>query len=706
MRRSFGQVAIALNIVFGIFIVGSLGLVSYEMSRILLAREQLRHCLELTSLGGGVSLASSSLTGAAAQNMAKTVAMNILKKNSVLGKPLTTDAVEVGSIAALNPTPGQVDVYFEFIDPITKQAVASGTETGVLKVHGAYAYPLFSGGFGAIGVSTYTLVSEATAGMPAIDLMIVMNTSGSMDDQTKVTMVRRYWDPVSNDGIVYTIPSTPGGGLAEGTIASLVCPNIQGSQLNAIEPQNLDAAGDQKTAFCVKEFSEGGITGNTVLLRGLNDASLPGDTPPSGGVGLGGLTVGPGYNKTGATNNPAGGGTPGLTQWGNITWLSPGRERLHKYRPRTADWYQKTVAALPHLLEQPAYAHNTSVTLFGPNTYNPWNASPSLFTDMVVNLDGNDHFTGFTDPNNSAFSFASLDYLVEASRGNLENGNVDPDAWVSNALDAQAQPGWQNAYACAAYKQLQPLGVVQSALKNFMTKMAKTSDCHFGFVAFNERAGLNPSDTMTAFSASYLFPAAGTTDYLVPQVPLTIQGNNYQAINALLSPPTDATVPIMVPNGGCNLADGLKQAVDNLTRVDGFRPGSMKAIVVITDQVPTRDLDGNAYPSAYGNTGAFNHAMAQADRARGLGIPIFMVGIAQNTGIAAAMASQYDDTAIMNRGTAGTAGTAAGGGGIVGAAGNGGTTQIDTWVDSQTTYNSLVGKLNNVARQLVTLVQG
>lgn len=689
MRRSAAQVAIALNIVFGVFIVGSLGLVSYEMSRILLAREQLRHCLELTSLGGGAALASTSLTGAAAQAQATTIAMNILKKNSILGQSLTGRSSQVASIAALNPTPGQVNVCFEFVDPINKQTVASGTDTGVLKVHGAYAYPLFSGGFGSIGVSTYTLVSEATAGMPAIDLAIVYNNSGSMDDQTKVTMVRRYWDYTDGNSMIYHTPR-PGGTPAEGTIVSLVCPNPQGTQLNALEPQNLDAAGDSRTALCPKEFSEGGTTGLTVPLRGFNDNSPPGDTPPSGGVGIGGMTAGPGYT-TGAP-----GSTPGLTNMGNITMVLPfGFDPLPKKRkvvvPQAPRWWKETVAALPHILEQPAYAHYTLDGSDGPDSYNPWNANGSLFTDMVVNLDGNTHFAGnFTDPAFPGFTFVSLDYLVEAARGNMENGGVAPNAWISTNLDSLAQPGWQNAYMCSAYKQMQPKITVDNAVTGFIRKMAQSSDCHFAFIAYNERAGLTPTDTMTAYSCSYLFPSAGTVNYLVPQIPLSSAGSNITAINTLLTPPVDATVPIFVPNGGSNLASGLQQAVENL-RGPNARSGAYKAIVVVTDQVPTRDLSGNAYSNPASNGAALTDAIAKAQVAKNFGIPIFVVGLAQNGTIGTLMGSQYDDASAN---------------GVVGAAGNGGTTQIDTWVDPVTTQASLLGKFNSLARQLITLVNG
>jgi hypothetical protein len=243
---------------------------------------------------------------------------------------------------------------------------------------------------------------------------------------------------------------------------------------------------------------------------------------------------------------------------------------------------------------------------------------------------------------------------------------------------------------CSAYKQLQPKITVENAMTGFIRKMAQSSDCHFAFIAYNERAGLNPTDTMTAYACSYLFPAAGSVNYLVPQIPLNSAGNNIAAINSLLAPPQDASVPIFVPNGGSNLASGLQQAIENL-RGPNARSGAYKAIVVVTDQVPTRDLAGNAYNNPASNGAALTDAITEAQAAKHSGIPIFVVGLAQNGTIGTLMGAQYDDSSST---------------GVVGAAGNGGTTQIDTWVDPVTTQASLLGKFNSLARQLITLVNG
>src|SRR5271163_1650800 len=104
-RKAVGQVALSLNLFLTIFVVGSLGLVTFEMSRILLAREQLQQCLELAALGGGSTMASSSLTGDAAQANATQAALSILRKNSILGQSLLNNTSQVTSLASLYAAP-------------------------------------------------------------------------------------------------------------------------------------------------------------------------------------------------------------------------------------------------------------------------------------------------------------------------------------------------------------------------------------------------------------------------------------------------------------------------------------------------------------------------------------------------------------------------------------------------------------------------
>lgn len=679
MRSERGQAALALNIILTIFVVGSLGMVSYEMSRILLAREQLRNCLEMASLAGGAAMASSNSTGVTAQNESKTVAMNLLQMNSVLGTSLHGNVTIGSSAASLSPTPGKTQVYFEFVDPVTKQPVANGQEANVLRVHGAYAYPLFAGGFGAIGVSTYTFTAQAMTGMPALDLVILDNTSGSMDDQTPVTLIRRHWDQVSNDRIIYTHPGAGPGPGNQGTIAGMFCPPLTGSQVNALPPQNLEAGGDPRTSSCPKEFSEVGPAGATRPLRGITQDSVPGDAPPSippqGGVGAANLTPGPGYG--------AGDGN------GNVASVHSVRTNALIRRASIKDFDK--------FFTSPAYAHATADGRINYEATNTFSPDPTLFTDLVVNLDGNTSFTSYTDPDFPAYPFDDLDTLVEAARGNMENGTVAPDAWISTNLQGIVQPGYKEAYELIAYKRLEPKNSIESSIINFMTKVQQTSDCHFSFVAFADRASSWSGDTETVPAVSWGYPVAGNVKVALPHVKLDLTSNNYQTIKDLLTPPTTLAAggagprTLMKPNGGCNLAHALGKALFNLQGA-GSRPGAMKAIVIVTDKVPTRDLADNKYSSPSANAQAIADAMTYANQCNTLGIPIFIVAVDQQNGqMTPYLQSQYSDTNAT---------------GLIKAAGHGGALYINNWTDPTNTRKSLETSFNNVIRQLTSLVQG
>lgn len=667
-RKPSGQVAIALNLVIAIFVVGSLGIATYELTRVLLAREQLKNCLEFAALAGTASLASSSASGAPATNEAKAVALNMFKMNSILGQPLASNVREVPSLSQLNPQTASVDMFVEFDDPVTKQPTAN--PSNVMRLYGAYKYVLFSGGFGAIGVLSYNLTEQALSALPALDLILVHDNSGSLDDATPVTAVRRYYDPsVYPPQPTYVIP-TPGGTPQQGLIAGLFCSRPIGSQLNGLEPQNLDVAGDPRLTTCVREFSELGDTGNTVPLRGVtNTGAMPGDSPPAyGGVGLAGLTKGPGYHG----GAPQVGALPG----------SGATVAMNQKDKHSADLLTYFFSRLGG---DPAEAQT-------PPAFNPWGADDTMFTDLVVNIDGNPTYGGTVV---NGISFPDYRWLVEASRGNLENGAVAPNAMAPLAgtpMEGAANPGFRSAYRVAAYSKLEPKGTIERSVKSFMTKVAATSDCHFGFVAYNERAGTSPTDTDRAQRISWAYPVAGKVNYLVPAIPLDPGRDNINTVSALLSPPPDDNNPMYAPNGGSNLADGLQQAYNMLTGA-GSRTGAMKAVIVVTDKVPTRDLAGTAYDDPTANGPALADAVNIAKNLGKKGIPIFMVGVDHAGGgqMTPFMVDQFSDTAA---------------GGVVSTAGHGGVLHTTKWVDAPTTQNALNGKFNNIVRQLVVLNRG
>lgn len=664
-RNRRGQATVALNLVLAIFFVGTLAIVAYEFSRLMLARDQLKHCVELAALAGETAIMSS--TSSTAQADAKVIALNIYRQNSIHGRFLTT-ANEVASLSAMTPGPGQSSVYFEFDDPVTKAPSASGT---VLRVHGAYNYPLFSGGFGAIGISSYTVAVESLAALPALDLVIVYDLSASMDDQTRVTFVRRFWDPTQGSGHPpgtpgprYDIPSVPPGGPMQGPISTVLCVPRLGSAVNGLTPQNLDAANTFPMA-CPKEFSESGPTGNTVPLRGVADIGRPPGDAPAGVGGTGSaatLVPGPGY---GGGPEPYGDNT-------NQEYL------VYKNRNHKPTGYDRNFVPT---LEQPAHAANV------------YGADDSLFTDVVVNLDGNVAFgsfsAGFTGPT-GPYNFPYLDSLVEASRGNLDSTVNANNAQVNLAYQGVTpQAGYQAAYRACAMNRIEPKCTVDGALVQFMDKVSRSTDAHFGFVTFNDRAGLNPTDCFGAHNVSWAYSIAGRGFFPLPQVPLDPNTNNYGAIQSWLLPQTSTTpVAWMMPDGGTNVADGLNKARINLTSA-GTRPGSMKAVLLVTDGIPTRDLAGTNSYDETNNTPALNDAITEATALGAQGIPVFVVALDQTGGLTSMMTTQYSDASSA---------------GIVGAAGHGGVLHIDNWVDANTTRASLYSRLSNVARQLVTLI--
>ncbi len=281
-----------------------------------------------------------------------------------------------------------------------------------------------------------------------------------------------------------------------------------------------------------------------------------------------------------------------------------------------------------------------------------------MFTDVVVNIDGNPTYGGTVV---NGISFPDYRWLVEAARGNLENGGVAPNAIAPLAgtpMEGAANPGFRSAYRVAAYSKLEPKATVEKSVKGFITKIAETSDCHFGFVPTTivlERRQMIPTKHSASRGPILL---QVKVKYLVPAIPLDTKTDNITTVSTLLSPPPNDNNPMYVPNGGSNLADGLQQAYNMLTG-PGSRTGAMRAVVVVTDKVPTRDLAGTTYTDPAANGPALADAVNVAKNLGKKGIPIFMVGIDHVGGqMTPYMLDQFSDT-----GTGGLVNTAGHGGG-------------------------------------------
>jgi hypothetical protein len=679
MRRCHGQVATALNLFIGLFIVGALAIFAFEMSRIMLAREQLKACVDIAALAGEATLLSSTQSFSTAQLNAKQTALNMFRRNSILGTPMTS-VTEVSSPTSLTPSSGDAKVFFEFIDPVT--SAVGGPNSNVLRVTGAYSYQIFGGSVYGMGDTVYTVAVGTKATLPALDMYVLMDLSASMDDQTPVTWMLRKWDPAGNGGVgapTYSIPVTtpPSSGL----IFSQSCPNILGSPQNSLPPQHLEASQSNYAVPCEKCFSEieNVLTPtNTKFLRGVTETNVPGDAPPAdGGLGPGGLTV-----------------CPPQTVPEYQTSYKFRRKEIDKYDPlKLISDSQKsllkssTAKVLKHNFPQPTMLDSPAIA-GGP----PQNYPACTFTHLVVNIDGNNLFSGTSV---FGYSFPGAGSLVEASVGNLESPAAANTAKLDlAALGVAPSPGYRDAYRIAAASKIEPLYSVQKAVDGFLTKVRYTADPHFGFVAFSTIAGQNPGDTFTDYNVSWAYPQGGMANYPLPGIQVDPGNDNFAAVQSVINVPTAVgpSTSLMCVQGGTNVAQAMSSC---LLRLDPnsasatTRDGAARAVVLVTDGVPSYDLAGTGYPPA-ANGPALTDARSQAAAAKAAGIPVFVVVVSQNPALDPELDAIYSDTTA---------------GGIAYDSGNGAKYYRVPWTNPTQTKRDLDAVFGNITRQLVSLVR-
>ena len=92
----------------------------------------------------------------------------------------------------------------------------------LIKAIGSYCYTPAFGQFIGLGLSQFTFQKSAFSGVPKIDLMLCVDISGGMDDDSSVSFYQRYEAPNGTSWMVNPNPGSPGS-LATGTLASSVC---------------------------------------------------------------------------------------------------------------------------------------------------------------------------------------------------------------------------------------------------------------------------------------------------------------------------------------------------------------------------------------------------------------------------------------------------------------------------------------------------
>jgi len=284
-RSPKGAVIIFLGAILGLIILPMLAILSFEIARVFLAQQQLQNASDAAVLTATAQLASSDNSNpTAAHNNAIAAALSVFQQNYLLGAQLNNSAI-VGSASALSCSPGQAKLVFSFYDPSTKPpslvpiSSPNGKIINLQSCAGAYL------AFGAyLGIPSFQVSAVSKGAVPILDIQICFDVSGSMDDQTPVTFIKRVWDTTlpALDGsgtgrIVYDIPAGGTTGSAQGTIANILLPPPTGTSLNASYPQFLEESwpNPQSTYGNPLEFTWDAASNNLRSLNGYPDVGNP-----------------------------------------------------------------------------------------------------------------------------------------------------------------------------------------------------------------------------------------------------------------------------------------------------------------------------------------------------------------------------------------------------------------------------------------------
>ena len=578
-RNQSGVSLTMLIVGLAFVIMPIIGLFAFEIGRLQIAQQELQHVTDAAALAAVATLTCEENTDPQlAHQDAVDTAVNLFKRNSIIGTELTNSTIS-GTMNT-SPQPGEATLYFEFIDPVTHNVVGMDDPNGkVVKLYAAFgATPAF-GAF--LGLSNFGLKTIAFGAVPTLDLVLCFDTSGSIDDQTPVTFIKRSWDSTLGK-IVYDVP-TGANGVARGKQYDIMKPGPNGTSLNGVYPHIAsDAYYNAQMWFSEYLAQYYAVPG----LRSLGGAAAEAGSPP-----------------------------------GN-------------YPPGTAP------------------------------TYPGW----AVFTDIVVNLDGNNTFAGF---NGNGYNFPDVATMVEAARGNLENVTVFNNSKANTSVSVSPSPGYQQAYFNLAKSKLQPLQDAKSAAQLFIDILNTDTDAHFGFVAFDHQIGTDANSVEPRYTVDDAAAYGLSTGFPLPVIVLD------PSAGARHYSETDAAIVSCVPLGGTNIGAAVSKAVDELTTHG--RLGSKKAIVLFTDGQPTYGgpLDGDPW----------GNARKAAVKAKNAGVSIYTIGLAQNPDIVPGQTAILNDT-NSNETT----------GGMAAIAGNGGTFSLVT------NSGNLRRVFEQIARHLVQLV--
>ncbi len=470
-RSSRGASTIVLVLFVAFFIILPLSLLGFEIGRVNLVRSELQNVTDAAALAGTAALASSpeGMTYTQVQQLAMDVAGQTFQQNSILDNKFTTANTTCntnnGTIGT-NPTVGTAILNITLLDQNgNPQPTGSKTAT-TIRVNSYYSVnTCFASQI--LPIMPAAVVSAfSDGGLPKLDIILCYDLSGSMDDQTPVNFVKRYWDPAAN----YVNYSSVGAGK----IYDVCAPPNTGTGLNCLRPQNLAYASyPSPSNGNPKIFSEGAFPSPNPLngLRG-NQFTYPVGSLPA--------------PLSAATKYPAG-------------------------------------AIVPEQGWPPGNFDPTNPSSLNGNGVNP-NYYPNGFTDMIVQVPSSG---GFNFPNYATCVEASRGNLENASvlKQSQGGGTINPTLPTPQAgyYNAYWKAVQEMADPIAASRQAaSDFFYIMNVSSNGHFALSTFAD------AAGTGAGSNWSGTNLSIDSAYT--GGGTGAFPVPLIELGKTASNYDAV--------------------------------------------------------------------------------------------------------------------------------------------------------------------------------
>lgn len=204
------------------------GLFAFDASRVQMAQRELTATCDAAALAGTAMLTSYDVSNDEgppssdkpkgqklldAQQNSGSYAYNMFLMGNVLGKLVRDNTHLATNLADLATTSdGEVRVCIGLVDPQSgyssvppvREISRAGTAIGVYAGYGYHPAFISFFGIGNVGIR-----AASVGGLPQVDAVLVLDLSGSMDDLTPVTLVKRYWD--AHRGSTYGEPDPTTG---------------------------------------------------------------------------------------------------------------------------------------------------------------------------------------------------------------------------------------------------------------------------------------------------------------------------------------------------------------------------------------------------------------------------------------------------------------------------------------------------------------